>query len=104
MTEETVAFARALADETRQHIMVLLCCRELCVSEIVAQVDIAQPTVSHHLQILKTAGLVDARRQGKQVYYTLNQERIAVCCGRVCARFAPEVDASLVMCDEPSSE
>lgn len=92
MTEETVAFARALADETRQHIMALLCCRELCVSDIVARMEVAQPTVSHHLRILRAAGLVNTRREGRQVFYTLNQERIAVCCGCVFDRFAPEVD------------
>lgn len=93
MNAETITFARALADETRQRIMTLLCCRELCVNEIVAQMHVAQPTVSHHLQILKAAELVNTRREGKQVYYTLNQERIASCCGLICECFAPEVDA-----------
>ena len=75
MSSDPVAFGKAIADETRQRIMRLLCCRELCVSDLVAELkDISQPTVSHHLQILKQAGLVDTRREGKQMYYTLIEE------------------------------
>ena len=40
--------------------------------------DVSQPTVSHHLSILRAAGLVDSRREGKQVFYTLNQKNIAI--------------------------
>ena len=46
--------------------------------------DVSQPTVSHHLAILRDAGLVDIREEGKQTFYTLNQERVAVCCGQSC--------------------
>jgi ArsR family transcriptional regulator len=73
--------------------MRLLCCRELCVSDVVAELrDISQPTVSHHLQILKQAGLVDTRREGKQTYYTLRQEAIANCCRVIVREYAPDVD------------
>lgn len=95
MTSDPIAFGKALADETRQRIMGLLCCRELCVSDLVAKLgDVSQPTVSHHLQILKWAGLVEARRDGKQVYYTLRQEAVASCCRVIVQQFAPEVDLS----------
>jgi ArsR family transcriptional regulator len=79
-----------MADDTRQHIMRLLCCQWLCVSDVVKKTGVSQPTVSHHLSILRDAGLVNARRQGKQVFYTLNQESVAVCCGILMQRFAPE--------------
>ena len=52
---DTVEFAKALADETRQKIMVLCCCKQLSVNDIVDALDVTQPTVSHHLKILKTA-------------------------------------------------
>ncbi len=95
MSSDAVAFGKAIADETRQKIMKLLCCRELCVSDLVVELrHVSQPTVSHHLQILKTAGLVDVRRQGKQVYYTLRQEAIANCCRVIARRYAPEIDLS----------
>lgn len=93
MPSNILTFGKAIADETRQRIMSLLCCRELCVSDVVDELgNVSQPTVSHHLQVLKGAGLVDTRREGKQVYYTLKQEAIANCCCVIAQQFAPEVD------------
>lgn len=85
-----VEFAKALADETRQKIMALCCCQQMSVGEIVQALDVAQPTVSHHLGVLKNAGLVSAERRGKQMLYTLNQECLAAACCRVAENFAPE--------------
>ncbi|MCS6846721.1 MAG: metalloregulator ArsR/SmtB family transcription factor [Anaerolineae bacterium] len=87
---DAVAFAKAIADETRQRIMKLCCCRRLTVSEITEQIGVSQPTVSHHLAILRDAGLVTADREGRETYYSLNQERITACCGRLMLTFAPE--------------
>jgi ArsR family transcriptional regulator, arsenate/arsenite/antimonite-responsive transcriptional repressor len=89
-----VTFAKALADETRQKIMKLCCCQWLSVNEIVEQLDVAQPTVSHHLAVLREAGLVDVRPDGKQTFYALNQERVAMCCGQLMTVFAPEEEAT----------
>lgn len=85
-----VLFAKAIADETRQQIMKLCCCRELSVNEIVEKTSVSQPTVSHHLAILREADLVVARSEGKQTYYTLNQAHMALCCGQLLQVFAPE--------------
>ena len=91
MTNTTpVEFAKALADETRQQIMQLCCCQWVSVSDIVQQINVTQPTVSHHLAVLRQAGLVDMRQQGKQTFYRLNQQRITHCCGRLMINFAPE--------------
>ncbi|MBP6469893.1 MAG: winged helix-turn-helix transcriptional regulator [Chloroflexi bacterium] len=88
---DPVTFAKAIADDTRQKIMSLLCCRWLCVTDVVEQIgDVSQPTVSHHLSVLREAELVFTRREGKQVYYTLNQDAVAVCCGALLYKFAPE--------------
>ena len=92
---DTVEFAKALSDNTRQKIMMLCCCQELSVNDIVAASDVAQPTVSHHLKILRNAGLVSTKRRGKQVLYTLNQERLATACCRVAENFAPEYPIEL---------
>jgi DNA-binding transcriptional ArsR family regulator len=94
---DTVEFAKALADETRQKIMALCCCQLLSVGDIVASLDVAQPTVSHHLKILKNAGLVRSERQGKQVLYTLNQARLAQGCCQVAEEFAPDENIRLVV-------
>lgn len=91
-TTTPVTFAKALADPTRQQIMELICCEWMNVGEIVDAVGVRQPTVSHHLSILKEAGLVAIRSEGKHTFYQLNQQRIASCCGQLIEVFAPEVD------------
>jgi len=90
ITFTPVIFAKALADETRQKIMSLCCCKWLSVGEIVEALHVSQPTVSHHLSILREAGLVDSRREGKQVFYSLNQEKIADACCQLAGDFAPD--------------
>lgn len=87
---DSVTFAKAMADDTRQRIMNLLCCQWLCVGDIVTQMNVSQPTVSHHLAILRDAELVKTRREGKQIFYTLNQDAVASCCGVLMQVFAPE--------------
>src|SRR6266540_282825 len=94
MKTSPVLFAKAIADETRQKIMSECCCCWLSVNEIVEKMDVSQPTVSHHLAILREAGLVDTRDEGKQTFYTLNQERMVVCCGQLMLKFAPEEKAT----------
>ncbi|MBF0375656.1 MAG: winged helix-turn-helix transcriptional regulator [Alphaproteobacteria bacterium] len=66
-TFETVA--KAIADPNRVRILKLLECGELCVCQITAVLDLAPATVSKHLAMLKTAGLLQQRRDGKWVYY-----------------------------------
>ena len=69
---EIVDFYKALSDETRIKIIQMLIGRELCACEIIEQLDLAQPTISHHLKILKYAGLINDKKEGKWVFYTLN--------------------------------
>ena len=88
---DSITFAKAMADETRQKIMNLLCCDWLCVNDVVSKLgNVTQPTVSHHLAILRKAELVHTRREGKQVFYALNQEAVSVCCGLLMQNFAPD--------------
>jgi ArsR family transcriptional regulator len=89
-----VLFAKAISDETRQKIMNLCCCDSLSVNEIVEKLDVSQPTVSHHLAILREANLVTVREEGKQTFYSLNQENIAICCGQLMIKFAPETETT----------
>ena len=97
MKFDPVLFAKAIADDTRQRIMSECCCCWLSVNEIVEKIGFSQPTISHHLAILRDAGLVNIREEGKQTFYTLNQENIAVCCGQIMLKFAPESETTLTV-------
>jgi DNA-binding transcriptional ArsR family regulator len=87
---DCVEFCRALGDETRQQILEMLLEREMCVGDIVEAFATTQPTISHHLNILKQAGLVISRRDGKQVYYATNRSNVVQCCGILIAKFDAE--------------
>lgn len=64
---------KALADETRLRILDLVASvgDDLCACEIEAFFDLSQPTISHHMRILREAGLVVATKRGQWVYYRL---------------------------------
>jgi ArsR family transcriptional regulator, arsenate/arsenite/antimonite-responsive transcriptional repressor len=63
---------RALSDPTRRKILQLLATRDLNAGEIASHFNITRPTLSHHLDILKSAGLVTAERNGQHIIYSSN--------------------------------
>lgn len=62
---------KALAEPARWRIVNLLAAEELCVCHLVEDLDLPQPLVSHHLKVLRAAGLVDSERFKQWVYYRL---------------------------------
>jgi len=60
-----------ISDATRLRILWLLCHTEECVINIAAATEMSSPAVSHHLRLLRQAGLIKSRKEGKEVYYTL---------------------------------
>jgi ArsR family transcriptional regulator, arsenate/arsenite/antimonite-responsive transcriptional repressor len=69
---------KALSDPTRVAIVNRLAAAdEVCVCDFVASLDLAQPTVSHHLKVLREAGLVESSRRGTWAYYRLVPESVA---------------------------
>jgi len=94
---DPVLFAKAISDDTRQKIMSECCCCTLSVTEIVEKIGLSQPTISHHLAILRDAGLVNIREEGKQTFYTLNQDQVAYCCGQLMVKFAPEEKSTQIL-------
>ncbi len=63
---------RALNDPTRRQILELLKKRDLTAGEIADQFNISKPSISHHLDLLKQAGLVSATKEGQFIYYSIN--------------------------------
>jgi DNA-binding transcriptional ArsR family regulator len=66
----------AVAEPRRRDILSYLASRERAVGEIVTALEMAQPSVSKHLRVLRHVGLVDVRRDGKQMLYRTNAEGI----------------------------
>nr|WP_197515611.1 metalloregulator ArsR/SmtB family transcription factor [Mycobacterium sp. E1747] len=69
---ELAAMFKALGDPVRLRLLSLIASNpggEACVCEISATFDLSQPTISHHLKLLRSAGLVDCERRGTWVYY-----------------------------------
>jgi ArsR family transcriptional regulator len=67
---------KALGDHKRVMIIDMLSCGELCACMILEKFDMTQPTLSHHMKLLRECGLVNARDEGKWTYYSLNEETI----------------------------
>lgn len=63
---------RALAGPTRRRILELLRSADLTAGELADHFDMTKPSISHHLNTLKAAGLVDAEREGQSIVYSLN--------------------------------
>ncbi len=75
--EDLAATFKALADPTRVAIVNRLSTMpEVCVCDLTAAFELSQPTVSHHLRILRDAGLVEAERRGTWAYYRLAPDAI----------------------------
>ena len=70
-----VAFFKALGNPIRAQIVEFLLSGERCVCEMTGPLDVSQPLVSHHLGLLRDAGLVQQRNEGTRTYYSLDWER-----------------------------
>jgi ArsR family transcriptional regulator len=66
-------FFIALADRTRRRILNLMREHEICVADFTGILDVSQPKISRHLAYLRTAGIVSARRDGKWMYYRIEE-------------------------------
>jgi DNA-binding transcriptional ArsR family regulator len=81
-----------LSTPIRLKIISAVCQGEKNVSEILAQIDTTQPNMSQHLATLYRSGVLAKRRDGTQVYYRLQSERVATLCRAVCTQVAIELD------------
>jgi ArsR family transcriptional regulator, arsenate/arsenite/antimonite-responsive transcriptional repressor len=76
-TDRSARLFHALSDETRLSILQRLRFGERCVCDLTDALDAAQSRLSFHLKVLKDAGLVTDRKDGRWMYYTLNTEALA---------------------------
>jgi ArsR family transcriptional regulator len=71
---EIVESMKLLSDRSRLRILMLLAGRELCVCQIMGVLGMSQPLVSHNLSLLHKGGFLDARRDGKMIFYTIRKK------------------------------
>lgn len=71
---DAVRIYKAFGDESRLQILEQLKSGELCACKLLEELNISQPTLSHHLKILCDAGIVKVRKAGKWMYYSISQE------------------------------
>jgi DNA-binding transcriptional ArsR family regulator len=89
MTETLLEFFKAMAHESRLRIVGLLAGRERSVQELAQALDLKEPTVSHHLAILKAQGIVTARAEGTTRWHALDRDALERLSRRV---LQPEAD------------
>jgi ArsR family transcriptional regulator len=80
-----------LATPVRLKIISAVCNGEKNVSELLQQIDTTQPNMSQHLATLYRSGVLSKRREGTQIYYKLQSERVATLCRAVCTQVAMEL-------------
>ncbi|WP_411082732.1 ArsR/SmtB family transcription factor [Streptomyces sp. cmx-18-6] len=97
---ELASVFKALGDPVRLRLLSMIASRrggEVCVCDLTPAFDLSQPTISHHLKLLKQAGLVASERRGTWVYYRLVPEatdRLATGLARPAEAAGPRGDAS----------
>ena len=101
----TLEVLRALAHPARMEVVAYIAARgPLCVCHLEEDLDYSQPTISKHLGLLRKVGLVDSRREGRWVYYSVNEDVLDAARG-----FLDDLRASMHRphvadhCDEPGA-
>jgi DNA-binding transcriptional ArsR family regulator len=86
---EAAATLRALANEDRLLLLCQLSQGEKSVSELEALLDLHQPTLSQQLGVLRTEGLVNTRRDGKRIYYSIADQKVLTLLGTMYELYCP---------------
>lgn len=74
--KRAASFFKVVGDETRMKILCTIAEKEMCVNDIAETVEMTKSAVSHQLKLLKTEGLVKARREGKNIFYSLDDQHV----------------------------
>jgi ArsR family transcriptional regulator len=98
--EKTVVFEKAaalfavLSTPIRLRIISELCQGERNVGQLLGSIDVAQPNMSQHLNMMYRAGILGKRRQGAQMFYRIAEETAAMACRAVCTQVAIDLDVN----------
>ena len=86
---------KVLSDENRLKIIKIIAKEQKCATQLIADLDISQPTLSHHMRILTDAKLVKPNNAGTQVYYELEHEKVKSLC-----KFVREISCGAHKCGD----
>lgn len=75
--KKTATIFKAFCDENRIRILDMLSTGEKCACRLLEEIDVTQPTLSHHMKILCDSGIVVGRKEGKWTHYSISQKGIA---------------------------
>ena len=98
--ESVAELFSVLSTPIRLRIISAVCQGEKNVSQLLDEINTTQPNMSQHLSTLYRSGVLAKRRDGTQMYYRLQSERVATLCRAVCTQVAIELDGEEVL--EPS--
>lgn len=76
LISRAASFFKVVGDETRMKILCTIAHDEVCVNDIAEKVEMTKSAVSHQLKLLKDEGLVKARREGKNIFYSLDDQHV----------------------------
>jgi len=95
--ESVAELFSVLSTPIRLKIISAVCQSEKSVSQLLAEIDTTQPNMSQHLSTLYRCGVLAKRRDGTQMYYRLQSERVATLCRAVCTQVAIELDGDTLL-------
>ena len=74
--DKQIEVFKALSDKNRLLILEMLSCGEMCACDIMDKLKLTQPTISHHMKVLHHAGLINTKKSGKWMIYSINKELV----------------------------
>ena len=89
--KEAASVLRTLANEDRLRLLCQISKSEKSVGELEGLLNIHQPTLSQQLGVLRSEGLVDTRREGKRIYYSIADQKVLALLGTLCGLYGSEV-------------
>jgi DNA-binding transcriptional ArsR family regulator len=95
--ESAAELFAVLATPVRLKIISAVCQQEKNVTELLGMIETTQPNMSQHLATLYRSGVLSKRREGTQIYYRLQSERVAMLCRAVCTQVAIELDGGAAL-------